>query len=65
MASAKKCDRCGKYYVINKTKRSIHECTVIGIRIVNNITNSKMYDLCDDCIDALFDFMYLDDKEEK
>lgn len=65
MASAKKCDRCGKYYVINKTKRSIYECTIIGIRIVNTMTNSKMYDLCDDCIDALFDFMYLDDKEEK
>ena len=57
MASAKKCDRCEKYYDRNQSK-SIKGYYVRGIRLYTNTPHMDL-DLCDDCIDKLYDFLGL------
>lgn len=61
MASAKKCDACGKYYDDNKrfeTSGRVHG-GILGR--VNTITVTgcmdKSFDLCDDCLEALLLFL--------
>ena len=59
MADAKKCDRCGAYYDTNKGAKSINGYFVRGVRICTSISNSTIkVDLCDDCINKLYDFLY-------
>lgn len=64
MASAKKCDRCGKYYDNNEAIRqgitNIGDSTIIAIKYVyhNNISVER-FDLCDDCVQKLKDFMMM------
>lgn len=61
MANAKKCDRCGKFYEKNETKRKINGEYVEGIKICT-YANRKIYDLCGDCIENLYEFMNLNDE---
>lgn len=65
MAEAYKCDRCGKYYSENKTKLTGGNCKneVFGhVNIKGRFNWYKSYDLCDDCVRELFEF--LNDKKE-
>ncbi len=64
MSSARKCDRCGKYYDHHASK-NIKTKQVIGIRIQTS-TYFDDYDLCPRCADKLFKFMGIkeDDKEK-
>lgn len=52
MAEAKKCDRCGKFYVYNK-----HEFKGCNIRHRTDTTQSIYFDLCDECIVKLWNFL--------
>lgn len=64
MSSARKCDRCGKYYDYNALK-NIKSKQIIGIRIQTS-TYFDDYDLCPECADKLLKFMGIkeDDKEK-
>ena len=65
MADAKKCDRCGMYYDVNKQHHaSCNGNTFIdGMRftLVNGY-ELKSIDLCDDCIGKLKKFLEGDNK---
>ena len=50
MADAKKCDRCGKFYIANFVG-----CVILGENTQGNA--SKHFDLCDECIGKLRHFM--------
>ena len=64
MARANKCDRCGKYYDKNKGVKSINGCFVRGIRLETSGPYMDL-DLCDSCINELYKFLRLDNKEDK
>lgn len=61
MAIVKKCDRCGKHYDENitfKTCEPFFNYILTGIATVDQSHESdKIYDLCDDCIADLFEFL--------
>ena len=63
MAAAMKCDRCGKYYDDNEGKRqgitNISDSTIIAIKYLHRNTSVSRFDLCDDCIRKLKDFMMM------
>lgn len=65
MSSARKCDRCGKYYEFHASK-SIKSSQIIGIKI-QTATYFDDYNLCPKCADKLLKFMGIkeDDKEKK
>ena len=63
MADAKKCDRCGKYYDKCTKKRYVNGCFVLGIKIYTS-GPFRAYDLCEDCVEDLYKFMNIDDKEK-
>lgn len=52
MADAKKCDRCGKFYVENE--QEFVGCT---LRHQVHCTESKYFDLCNECIGRLWTFL--------
>ena len=62
MAAAKKCDRCCKYYDKNE-KHTVPENGYkyilggIATTIIRTNNMFKQYDLCDECLDDLFDFL--------
>lgn len=62
MSDAKKCDRCGKYYIRNKNTSLRYEGeTVDYIKLdsaYRNITG-RCFDLCNDCVHELFDFLHI------
>lgn len=62
MSGAKKCDRCGKYYIRNKNTSLRYEGeTVDYIKLdsaYRNITG-RCFDLCNDCVHELFDFLHI------
>ena len=62
MAAAKKCDRCGNYYDNNERKR-IMGFSVIGIKI-RTLCHYKNMDLCDICVDELYDFLGIKEDEK-
>ena len=51
MADAKKCDRCGKFYVMNR-----QEFTGCNISHQKYGTQSIYFDLCDECVRKLLNF---------
>lgn len=54
MASAKKCDRCGKYYDKNEQHQACsngYKSIINGVAFtMKNGELAETYDLCDDCI---------------
>ena len=63
MAAAMKCDRCGKYYDDNEATRqgitNISDSTIIAIQYVYRNIAANRFDLCDDCVRKLKDFMMM------
>ena len=60
MASAKKCDRCGKYYdKNNRMRKGLYKNESIdGIAKTTSIGNYlNRIDLCDECLDKLDIFL--------
>jgi hypothetical protein len=57
MAKALKCDRCGKYYDLHRPPRII-DYDAVGSN------KDSLLDLCEDCYDALLQFLFLKAKEE-
>lgn len=59
MATARKCDKCGKYYDENKKYRyDFGMGTVIGLRFETiNDNNSSRIDLCDECLGKIKEFL--------
>ena len=60
MASAKKCDRCGKYYDNNKSTLRGYPGTLCGVTFVRSVGQPRCIgekDLCDECIAKLIRFM--------
>ena len=57
MANAKKCDRCGEYY-----DEPGSNC-IGGINIIP-VSEGTIYtfDLCEDCLEDLYDFLRLNDE---
>ena len=55
MSNALKCDRCGKFYVLDllEDEKTVHGA-VLQDRRGYTITE---YDLCDECRDQLLDFL--------
>lgn len=57
MASAKKCDRCGKYYDKNELyKTSVNGCKTVIDGVAFSVKCDDItdyHDLCDDCITLL------------
>ena len=60
MASAKKCDRCKKFYEKNNGVKCINGCFVRTIKICTNGPYLEL-DLCDDCIEELYKFLNKED----
>lgn len=52
MADAKKCDRCGKYYITNE--QEFKGCSLRGRR---SNSPSIFFDLCDECAGRLWNFL--------
>lgn len=67
MATARKCDRCGKYYDENKKyKNDLGMGTVIGLRFETlNCNNSSRIDLCDECLGKIKEFLGTDILKER
>ena len=63
MAVAMKCDRCGKYYDNNEATRqritNIGDSKIIAMKYVYHNTSANRFDLCDDCVRKLKDFMMM------
>ena len=60
MANAKKCDRCGKYYDKNQKFKIKNTTTDFadGIKFTGvKGYDSSQFDLCDDCIEKLYNFL--------
>ena len=56
---AKRCDRCGKFYIENKNKyREKYNGDPVSCIILGTCTNRYMsYDLCDECVNELMHFL--------
>ena len=63
MASAKKCDRCGKYYDKCTSVKRINGYQVKGINIFTSYGPYLELDLCEKCIDDLYDFLGIEEKK--
>lgn len=62
MSDAKKCDRCGKYYIRNKnTSLRYEDETVDYIKLDSAYRNiiGRCFDLCNDCVTELFEFLHI------
>lgn len=61
MACVMKCDRCNRYYDINKrfaTANGTGRHTIGGIATQNEQGDEDIsYDLCDDCVGAFLEWM--------
>ena len=57
MANVKKYDRCGKYYDKCTSTKRINEYKVKGIKIFTSYGPYLELDLCEKCIDDLYDFL--------
>ena len=63
MASIKKCDRCGKYYDKYTNVKRINDYQVKGIKIFTSYGPYLELDLCEKCIDDLYDFLGIEEKK--
>ena len=63
MANVKKCDRCGKYYDKCTSTKRINGYNVRGINIFISYGPYLELDLCEKCIDDLYDFLGIDEKK--
>lgn len=54
---AKKCDRCGKFYTENENKyiRCCNSVDRVSVCASGNVYDT--YDLCDDCVNQLMEFL--------
>lgn len=61
MANAMRCDRCGKFYIENtrvKGRRYEKGEVIGGVKICAfNWDVDDMLDLCDDCVEKLYEFL--------
>lgn len=58
MADAKRCDRCGTYYVEKEKKYKVGGGILASIKFVSSQnTLIKYFDLCDECAEKLDKFM--------
>ena len=58
MADAKKCDRCGKYYMDGEKRYTVDSFHVGYIKLMSvNGNHIDTYDLCDDCVKKLMRYM--------
>lgn len=62
MADAKKCDRCGVFYEDNSNHKSWTR-NIVGIFLSYQDTHLDRYDLCDDCVEKLKEFLSNPDKK--
>ena len=62
MSAAKKCDRCGKYYDKCPNAKTINGYKVRGIKIFTSGPYIEL-DLCEKCIDDLYDFLGIDENK--
>ena len=53
MADAKKCDRCGKFYI--KNEQEFIGCVLKHFSLMGS--NNMYFDLCDECIGRLWTFL--------
>lgn len=69
MAAASKCDRCGNYYDENKETiengRICGNRYITGFKMVNGRWSGKYFDLCDKCIEKLYEFMGMSEETEE
>lgn len=66
MADAKRCDRCGTYYVEKEKKYKVGRDILASIKFVSSQnTWIKYFDLCDECAKKLVQFMKQEKEEEK
>ena len=63
MSDAKKCDRCGKYYDKCQNVKTINGYKVRGIKIFTSYGPYLELDLCEKCIDDLYDFLGIEEKK--
>jgi hypothetical protein len=73
MATARKCDRCGKYYDRNELERSCANYSgrmarISHLKVYTNfhgiMDSSDEYDLCDECWEKFFKFIGEEVEEE-
>lgn len=61
MADAKKCDRCGDYYESNCVRKVSGYFGGLKLGYIQILsvqdTSAYIFDLCDKCMDELFEFM--------
>lgn len=65
MSKAKKCDRCGKYYTDCKNMSLRHKDRTVNYITLGSIYNSGYgidFDLCNDCVTELFEFLHISNK---
>lgn len=66
---AKRCDRCGKFYLKNEkipTNRHIINSYISGIAFLAiDRTQDASNDLCDECLDDLFDFLIYNESKQR
>ena len=64
MADAKRCDRCGKYYVQGEKKYKIRDKRITRVIARSFYDNDIVgWDLCDDCVEAFDEFMRMEGEE--
>ena len=65
MANAKKCDRCGGFYLKEEKKTCRNGSLVSGVSLRSFYGNPiDSYDLCECCTKKLLEFLEKSDKEE-
>lgn len=60
MALARKCDRCGDFYVPETRKVNGDDCnaiTLINRDLSNKYYANRSYDLCPNCLDSLLKWL--------
>lgn len=62
MADVKKCDRCGAFYEKNKNNKS-YTRNIVGVYLRYQDTDVARYDLCDECVEKLKQFLSEPDKK--
>ena len=67
MALARKCDRCGGFYIPETRKANGYDCnaiTTVQRNLSNNYCQNECYDLCPKCLDSFIKWLNNDKQEE-